>query len=300
MIQQQRAGVAVVGFGAMGTRMALRLVEHGYDVLAVDPSDDARTRAEELGIPGHRDLSTVSRREHIVVLVATGEQLQDTVRAGTAERDATGETWVLCSTVGPQAARDATAMLLDAGASVLDAPVTGGVTGAQNGTLRFLLAGASTTIERSTAMLSVLGTLCPVGARPGDGQSTKLVNQLCSSVHLAVAAEAVALAMRLGLDPTVTVDVLSGGSGASPLFDDRGPRMTQLDGEVEVLTRLAILAKDNGLVEREAHAYGAHVPLLKAAKQQYQLAAELGLMDSDDSQIIRTYLDAPRIQEPIR
>jgi 3-hydroxyisobutyrate dehydrogenase len=266
MIQQQRAGVAVVGFGAMGTRMALRLVEHGYDVLAVDPSDDARTRAEELGIPGHRDLSTVSRREHIVVLVATGEQLQDTVRAGTAGRDATGETWVLCSTVGPQAARDATAMLLDAGASVLDAPVTGGVTGAQNGTLRFLLAGASTTIERSTAMLSVLGTLCPVGARPGDGQSTKLVNQLCSSVHLAVAAEAVALAMRLGLDPTVTVDVLSGGSGAS----------------------------------REAHAYGAHVPLLKAAKQQYQLAAELGLMDSDDSQIIRTYIDAPRIQEPIR
>lgn len=300
MIQQQRATVAVVGFGAMGTRMAGRLAEHGYGVVAVDPSDEARTRAQELGMPGHRDLSTVSRRDHVIVLVATAEQLHETVRTGTAGRDVTGETWVLCSTVGPQAAREASAVLLDAGAFVLDAPVTGGVIGAQDGTLRFLLAGASSSIVRSSEMLSVLGTLCPVGERPGDGQSTKMVNQLCSSVHLAAAAEAVALAIRLGLDPAVTVDVLRGGSGASPLFDDRGPRMTQLDGEVEVFTRLAILAKDNGLVEQEAHTYGAHVPLLKAAKQQYQLAAELGLLDSDDSQIIRTYLDAPRIKEPIR
>lgn len=300
MIEQQIATVAVVGFGAMGTRMGVRLVQHGYGVVAVDPSDSARRRAEELGISGHRDLSTVSSRDYVIALVATGDQLRDTVRAGTVGRDAAGETWVLCSTVGPHAAREASAALLGAGAFVLDAPVTGGVVGAQNGTLRFLLAGASESIARSTDMLAVLGTLCPVGDNPGDGQSTKLVNQLCSSVHLAVAAEAVALAMRLGLDPTVTVDVLSGGSGASPLFDDRGPRMTQLDGDVEVLTRLAILAKDNGLVEREALAYGAHVPLLRAAKQQYQLAAELGLLDSDDSQIIRTYLDAPRIKEPIR
>ena len=76
--------------------------------------------------------------------------------------------------------------------------------------------------------------------------------------------------------------------------------MAQLDEDSAVLTRLAILAKDNGLVEQEADAHGAHVPLLKAAKQQYQRAAELGLLDADDSQIIRTYLDSPLTKEPIQ
>jgi 3-hydroxyisobutyrate dehydrogenase len=124
-----------------------------------------------------------------------------------------------------------------------------------------------------------------------------MVNQLCSSVHLAVAAEAIALAAKLGLNPATTVGALSGGSGASPLFDDRGPRMAQLDIEHSVLTRLAILAKDNSLVQQQADAHGALVPLLEAAGRQYERAAELGLLDADDSQIIRTYLEEPCVKE---
>lgn len=136
-----------------------------------------------------------------------------------------------------------------------------------------------------------MGTVKTVGERPGDGQAMKVVNQLCSSVHLAAAAEAIALATRLDLDPCTVVDVISGGSGSSWFFDERGPRMARLGTNPEVLTRLAILAKDNGLVEEEADAHGAHVPLLKAARAQYHRAAELGLLEADDSQIIQTYLD---------
>jgi 3-hydroxyisobutyrate dehydrogenase len=137
----------------------------------------------------------------------------------------------------------------------------------------------------------VLGQVAFISNRPGDGQATKLVNQLCSSVHLAAAAEAIALATRLGLDPVTTVEIIRGGSGASWFFDERGPRMAELNVEPPVLTRLSILAKDNGLVEQEADAHGAHVPLLKAAKGQYRRAAELGLLNADDSQLIRTYID---------
>lgn len=290
--RQPSPTVAVVGFGAMGTRMAGRLVGAGCDVVAVDPSPHARAQAELSGIRGYDKLSAVPTCDLVIVLVATGAQLLDTVTAGSAGRDVRGETWLICSTVGPKVAREAGDILADAGATVLDAPVTGGVIGAENGTLRFLIAGAPEAIRRTGEVLAVMGTLCPVGERPGDGQATKMVNQLCSSIHLAVAAEAVALAIRLGLDPATTVGVLSGGSGASPLFDDRGPRMARPDESRTVLTRLAILAKDNGLVEQEADAHGAHVPLLKAAKQQYRLAAELGLLDADDSQIIQTYLDS--------
>lgn len=297
---QRTPTVAVIGLGSLGSIIARRLVDHGWTVFAVDPSPQARARAETLGIRGSDDLSSVPSCDVVIVLVATGSQLLETVEARSVQRHVRGEAWVICSTVGPRIVREASAMLLEAGATVLDAPVTGGVVGAENGTLRFLTAGAAETIRRTRDVLSVLGALAPVSDQLGDGQATKIVNQLCSSVHLAVAAEAIALATRLGLDPVTTVDVLRGGSGASPFFDDRGPRMAQLDEDSAVLTRLAILAKDNGLVEQEADAHGAHVPLLKAAKQQYQRAADLGLLDADDSQIIKTYFDSPLTKEPIQ
>lgn len=291
MTDLQSSTVAVVGFGAMGLPMARRLASHGHAVLAVDPSPAARERAGRHGISAFEAISVVPERDVVLVLVATGQQLLDTAKAATAGRRADGETWIISSTVGPQAGREAAGLLADAGAAVLDAPVTGGVPGAENGTLRFLAAGSPETITALTPLLSVLGTVSPVGDHPGDGQATKVVNQVCSSIHLVAAAEAIALATRLGLDPVKTVAVISGGSGASWFFDERGPRMAHLGEEPDVLTRLAILAKDNGLAEQEAEAHGAHVPLLKAAKQQYRRAADLGLLDADDSQIIRTYLD---------
>jgi 3-hydroxyisobutyrate dehydrogenase len=118
----------------------------------------------------------------------------------------------------------------------------------------------------------------------------KVVNQLCSSVHLAAAAEALSLASRLGLDPASVVPVLSGSSGSSWFFEDRGPRMATPPVTENALTRLAILAKDNDLVVREAERAGARAPLARAAAGQYRRAAEMGLLDLNDSQIIRTYL----------
>lgn len=282
--------VTVIGIGAMGLPMAQRLVNRGYQVVAVDPSLDARAAAESRGMQAFGDIGSAPRSDVVLVLVATGQQLLDTVQSGTDGRHVADETWVISSTVGPQAARHAAEILLHAGAGVIDAPVTGGVPGAENGSLRFLTAGEPSQVDALRDFFSVLGDVTVVGDRPGDGQATKLVNQLCSSVHLVAAAEAIAFATRLGLDPIKTAAVIAGGSGSSWFLDDRGPRMAQIETEPPVLTRLAILAKDNGLVEEEADARGAHVPLLKAAKSQYGRAKEMGLLDADDSQVIRTYL----------
>jgi 3-hydroxyisobutyrate dehydrogenase len=283
--------VAVVGFGAMGAAMARRLVKDGHTVSAVDPSPDARAQAARSGIPAFADITTVPASDVVIVLVATGQQLLDTAKAAVAHRAMMGETWVISSTVGRRTAREADDLLSAAGAAVIDAPVTGGVPGATNGTLRFLAGAPKDRIDGAAALFAPLGIVKVVGNRPGDGQAMKVVNQLCSSVHLAAAAEAIALAARLDLDPVTAVDVISGGSGSSWFFDERGPRMARFGTTPEVLTRLAILAKDNGLVEEEADAHGAHVPLLRAARTQYLRAAELGLLEADDSQIIQTYLD---------
>lgn len=283
--------IAMVGFGAMGAAMARRLVKDGHVVNAVDPFPQARSQAASEGIPAFADITEVPTCDVVIVLVATGRQLLDTVSASIAHRKMAGETWVISSTVGRRTAREADELLSAAGASVIDAPVTGGVPGATNGTLKFLVGAPKDRIDGAAAVFAPMGTVKTVGERPGDGQAMKVVNQLCSSVHLAAAAEAIALATRLDLDPCTVVDVISGGSGSSWFFDERGPRMARLGTNPEVLTRLAILAKDNGLVEEEADAHGAHVPLLKAARAQYHRAAELGLLEADDSQIIQTYLD---------
>jgi 3-hydroxyisobutyrate dehydrogenase len=287
------ATVTVVGMGAMGMPMARRLVSGGFEVTAVDPDADARARAESEGMLSFADLASAHASDVVLVLVATGEQLLEVVESRTPDLRADEETWVICSTVGPRAAGEAARILSDAGAGVIDAPVTGGVPGAECGELRFLVGAEPSTLDPLRGLFAPLGEVLVVGDRVGDGQATKLVNQLCSSAHLVVAAEAVAFATHLGLDPIKTVGFIAGGSGSSWFLDERGPRMAELTTEPEVLTRLAILAKDNGLVEQEADAAGAHVPLLKAARQQYQRAADLGLLEADDSQLIRTYPTQP-------
>ena len=285
-----RTPLTVIGVGAMGMPMAERLVEQGYDVAAVDPSPAARTRAESLGMRSYQSVADCPESDVVLVLVATGAQLIDVVNAGIAHREVARELWALCSTVGQPAAREASTLLSDAGSRMVDAPMTGGVPGAQRGTLTFFTAGDTGAVGQLQHVLGVLGKTTHVGDTVGDGQSMKLVNQLCCSVHLAVAAEAIAMAVRLGLNPATAVDVITSGAGASWFLNERGPRMAALDSTPDVSTRLAILAKDNGLVEAAADAGGAHVPLLKAAKQQYLRAAELGLLESDDSQLIKTYL----------
>lgn len=295
MIDQHHAdstvSITVVGFGAMGVPMATRLANGGHTVRVVDPSAQARARAGADGLDAFSAVSEAPVGDLVLVLVATGQQLLDAALEATNGRSVQGETWIVSSTVGPNAVREAAEILRAGGAKVIDAPVTGGVPGAENGTLRFLAAASDAEIDSASKLFAPLGSVVVVGDRIGDGQSTKLVNQLCSSVHLAAAAEAVALASRLGLDPGKTVDVIAGGSGASWFFDERGPRMARIGDTPDVLTRLAILAKDNSLVEAEADAHKAHVPLLKAAKRQYERAAELGLLEADDSQLIHAYLD---------
>jgi len=291
MTSTEKPDVTVIGIGAIGMPMARRLTTHGFAVTAIDPNVEACISAEGHGMRALPDVASAPVGDVVLVLVATGDQLLDTVRRATSDRKVERETWIISSTVGPRAAQQAAQVLGGAGAGVIDAPVTGGVPGAENGTLRFLVAGDRLSIDYFTPLFSVLGTVTVVGDRVGDGQATKLVNQLCSSVHLAAAAEALAFATRLGLDPVTTAAVIAGGSGSSWFLDERGPRMAELGTVPPVLTRLAILAKDNELVEREADARGAVVPLLKAAKTQYARAKELGLLDCDDSQIIRAYLE---------
>jgi len=283
---------AVLGLGAMGLPMARRLAAE----LPVSVYDIAPARRATLAAHGARDAVSPADavRDADVVVVAVRDQLQVEAAlfaaAGAAEALRKGAVVVLTSTVGPEAVRGTAERLAELGVPTVDAPVSGGPVRAGAGDLLIVVGAEETALATARPVLDLLAsTLTVVGPRPGDGQAMKAVNQLLAGVHIAAAAEAIALARGLGLDPATVVESLSRGAAGSFMFADRGPRMVQLydgTGEPEVRSRLDIFVKDMGIVTGVAHDAHVPVPLAAAAEQLYLLGERAGLGARDDSSVV--------------
>ncbi len=282
--------VAFVGLGAIGTPMTARLVEAGFAVTGVDPFPAARERAEILGVTAVASIAEAGEAPTVVVMVATPGQLDELVAQADEAGAIADRTWVIMSTVGPDAVVAAGRRLTASGARVVDAPVTGGVARAKTGELTIFVSGAAADIADVETVLSRFGTIRVVGDAIGHGQSIKVVNQHLCSVHIVAAAEALALASDLGLDPAQVLPLVESGAAGSWMLSDRGPRM--LGGtDVEVTSQINIFVKDSGLVFDAARGVGAQTPLLDAARERYLAAQAAGLGVRDDSRVIETYTD---------
>jgi 3-hydroxyisobutyrate dehydrogenase/putative dehydrogenase len=219
-------------------------------------------------------------------MVATPLQLASLVDGVGA--NLAGQTWVIMSTVGPDAVRREGERLAAAGARVIDAPVTGGTARAKRGELVIFAAGAQRDIDDARPVLDAMGTVRITGTKLGDGQAIKLVNQHLCSVHIVAAAEALNLARSLGLDPVAVLDLVEKGAAGSWMLSDRGPRMLQ-GADVTVTSAIDIFVKDSDLVVAAARACGADVPLVSVANARYHAAADAGLGARDDSRVIDTW-----------
>lgn len=276
-----------VGLGAIGTPMSQRIAGAGFAVTGVDPFEAARTRAQTAGIAAVASIAEAPAAGPVVVMVATGEQLDALVDQAEAANVAADRLWVVMSTVGPAAVEASGARLRALGGRVVDAPVTGGVARAITGELIIFASGADADLAEAAAVLAPLGAMRTVGDRLGQGQGIKVVNQHLCSVHIVAAAEALNLGARLGLDPAAVLDLVRDGAAGSWMLSDRGPRM--LADDPQVTSTIGIFVKDSGLVADAAATAGADVPVLAAARDRYLAAADAGLDRADDSQVIRTY-----------
>jgi putative dehydrogenase len=170
----------------------------------------------------------------------------------------------------------------------VDAPVSGGVAGAKAASLTIMAATDCTTYERVLPLLSTLGDrIFHVGERPGQGATVKAVNQLLCGVHIAVMAEAFALAAKVGVDLAVLLEIVSGSAASSWMLKDRGPRMLQADPEVS--SAVDIFVKDLGIVMEAGRETKAALPLAAVAHQLFLSASGRGDGRADDSQVIRSY-----------
>ncbi|WP_255578704.1 NAD(P)-dependent oxidoreductase [Cryobacterium sp. TMT4-10] len=288
----KRTVVAVLGLGAMGLPMAVRLASQ-FTVHGFDTHESRRSLAGEAGV-GSFDTAAaaVSGASLVLLAVRNGEQLNDLLFGdnGVAEVLDSDSVVILTSTVGTEVIPATVERLASLHIALVDAPLSGGPVRAAQGDLLIIVGAESKALGQARPVLELLAsTLTIVGDKPGDGQALKTVNQLLCGVHIAAAAEALALADSLGLDRAKTLEALEAGAAGSFMLSNRGPRILQAyeEGGADVLGRLDIFVKDLGIVGRATRAAGLPSPLAAAAEQLFLLGQAQGLGAADDSAIIR-------------
>jgi 3-hydroxyisobutyrate dehydrogenase-like beta-hydroxyacid dehydrogenase len=284
--------LAFVGLGAMGSPMAKRLVGAGFELKVFDVLAERARPLIELGAVSTASLGEAAEgAEALVLMVANPEQAEGVLfgEGGAAEDLPEGAALVVMSTIGPEAVRELAEGLARRGLRTLDAPVSGGVARAEKGDLLIMAGGSEDLFEKLRPVLEAMGSsVVHCGPRVGDGQSVKLVNQLLCGVHIAAAAEALAYAEALGLDPRFVFETIRHGAANSFMLEDRGERMLK-EEFVPPKSALDIFVKDMGLVREAAEEQGVETPLASAAFGAYLAGHDAGLGAEDDSGVIRVF-----------
>ncbi len=281
---------AIIGLGSMGMGMARNIMDAGMKLRGYDIFEAARQRfAEAGGIAATGPAEAAQDCTLLIVMVVNAAQAKDVLfDQGAAAALAPGATVMLCSTVAPSEARDIGQTLETMGHQLLDAPVSGGQVGADAGTLTFMASGSASAFERAGQVLEAMaGTVHQLGDAPGMGATYKVVHQLAAGVHIAAAAELMALGTKAGCDPQTLFDIVTGSAGNSWMLGDRGPRMMMQDPPCK--SSVDIFVKDIGLVLQTGRDAGASLPLAALAHQMFIAASGMGLGKADDSQVLRAY-----------
>jgi|UPI000581A4B1 putative dehydrogenase len=307
--------IAVIGIGAMGGGMARALLDSNvsHRVDAYDralPLVEAFYRdAQKLGkaaTDGHSPtkLSQVVTKETSLVLVVLQNEAQcEQVCFGTGSPQANdendnlrsllshGSCVIVSSTVTATWIRQACTKFREAGILCVDCPVSGGPVRARDGQLTLMASGDDDSLAVARPLLDALASQVHViDGGAGMGSTVKMVHQLLAGVHVVVAAEALALAAKAGLDVVQVYEIVNGAAGASWMFRDRGERMIAAgDGDVPVNSQAQIFVKDLDIVHAEAKKLQSPIPIASAALQQFISAQSLGLSERDDSQVVKVY-----------
>ena len=290
MSGNQPGTIGFVGLGAMGLPMALNLLQAGYRVQGYDLNPAAMaTLAEAGGMGAATAAAAAAGADALILMVVNAAQAQAVMfEAGAVSALPEHGVVVLMATCPSGAVAAMAAQVAAAGRQLVDAPVSGGVAGATAGSLTIMAAAPAARLAAVRPMLDVLGgKVVHVGETPGQGAVVKSVNQLLCGVHIAAAAEALALAGKVGIDPAIMLDIVSGSAASSWMLRDRGPRMLQ--DEPVVSSAVDIFVKDLGIVMEAGRDAKAALPLAALAHQLFLAASGQGHGKADDSQLIRAY-----------
>jgi len=271
--------VGFIGTGVMGRPMVSNLLKAGFPCTIYDINPTSvKTLVAEGAVAANTAAEAAKSNDIFITMVVNDAQFAATLfEPGNAASALKPDAIVIgMSTMSVRMVREAATRLEQAGVQYLDAPVSGGESGATGGTLSIMVGGPTEVFERCQPLLSVLGSnIYHVGEKVGDGQAVKMINQLMVCVHNAVAAEALTLGEKAGLDKAMLLEIISKSAGNSWIFSDRGARMVS-ESFSPPKSALSILVKDLGFVMDTANSMGHPLILGSVTYQLYKMASIKG------------------------
>ena len=283
--------IGIVGVGNMGGGMAARLLGLGWQVRACDlVAERVAALVGEGATAAATPAQAAAGADALIVCVVDAGQAEDVLFGthGAAAALAPGRAVLLCPTIAPRDTERIAEALAQRALAAIDAPMSGGPARARDGSMSLMVACADAVFDAHLPLLAALSAkVFRVGTRPGDGARTKLVNNLLAAINLAGAAEAIALAERLGLDAARTLDVIEQSSGQSWIGSDRMRRA--LAGDFAPRAHVTLLQKDTRLALEAAAAAGFTGRLGPVAHEAFNRAVAAGHADLDDAALLHLF-----------
>jgi 3-hydroxyisobutyrate dehydrogenase len=293
--------VGLVGLGAMGSGMAASLRRAGHPLYVFDVRHDVAQAFVREGGVACASLAELGAACDVVISVVVNAAQTEAVLFGT-DADGTGcaaamkpdSVFVMCSTVDPNWSVALEGRLEQLGLMYVDAPISGGAAKAASGEMTMMTAAKPEAYAKCEALLHAMAAkVYKLGDSAGAGSKVKIINQLLAGVHIAAAAEAMALGLREGVAPDALYEVITHSAGNSWMFENRMAHV--LAGDYTPLSAVDIFVKDLGLVLDMARASKFPLPLSSTAHQMFMQASTAGFAREDDSAVIKIF---PGIELP--
>jgi len=295
--------ICLIGLGAMGAGMAASLRRAGFAPHVFDIRPGVAQAFVKDGGTACASVAELAAACDVVVSVVVNAQQTEQVLfganaaggdAGAASAMKPGSVFVMCSTVDPNISIAFEQRLQALGLLYLDAPISGGAAKAASGQMTMMTAGTPAAYARcGTALDAMAAKVYRLGDRAGAGSKVKIINQLLAGVHIAAAAEAMALGLREGVDAAALYEVITHSAGNSWMFENRMAHV--LAADYTPLSAVDIFVKDLGLVLDTARATKFPLPLASTAHQMFMQASTAGFGREDDSAVIKIF---PGIELP--
>jgi 3-hydroxyisobutyrate dehydrogenase len=283
--------IGLIGLGAMGRGMAASLRRAGYAVHVCDVRPDAvQAFVAEGGVGCAHPTELAARCDIVVSVVVNAAQTEAVLfgEHGAAAAMKPGHLFVMCSTVDPNVSIGLEQRLAERGVLYLDAPISGGAAKAASGQMTMMTAGKPEAYAKAGKALDAMATqVYKLGDKAGNGSKVKIINQLLAGVHIAAAAEAMALGLREGVDAAALYEVITHSAGNSWMFENRMAHV--LAADYTPLSAVDIFVKDLGLVLDTARATKFPLPLASTAHQMFMQASSAGFGREDDAAVIKVF-----------
>ena len=280
--------IGFIGVGRMGGRLARRLIDAGYHLTIFDTSAAIMRPFVESGATAADSAAAVASACEIVITCLPTPAVVHTVALGKSGivEGSKVKIFIDMSTTGATYAKRIAEGLRAKGIQSVDAPVSGGLVGAEKGTLAVMVSCEEGLLPRLAPIMEVFGKMFVLGREPGMGQTMKLLNNLLSATAMAIASEAVVMGVKAGLDATQVCEVISAGTGRNSATADKIPRCV-IPRKFNTGFSIALLNKDVRLCLEEADALGVPMIVGNAVRQLLQITMASEGPDADMTETVR-------------